>query len=128
MTKPILSTPTMKQDEGWYGDGDAGSICMPTLCRLFGIPWRSAPRAIRLHAYGRAGKARKRIRLRGRWHTSGWWEEVFATSWTSSATGSPRSNLSCDFEDWLAAKAPFADRLKKGETVTIYVSLEVIKT
>ena len=119
--KPILSTPVMKldrlRDTGEWCYGHLG-ICAPQLRRLGLLP-KPRPQAIRLHAFARAAKGRKPIRL-----ALPFWQDP---KWTSSATGRVRARLSPNCSHWLLTDPALSKRLFAGETVTLYVALEVVE-
>lgn len=126
MAKPILSTPVMKLDgQGDYYHRKAGTICPEELMRLFGRPWHGCPKAIRLRAYARPAKGRRLVVLRepslGRsGNVRGY------ARWASIRTRQP-SGFFCHNFLWWLRRAPFAARLSAGETIVLYVALEIVK-
>jgi len=127
--KPIISTPVMRSELDYYYDpeddfDEIGVLCAKSLMRLFGR--RRWPIALRLHAWASPGRGRKAIRLR-RVQRRGWSDHTMDVRWTSSATSRPRAWFELEFSEWIRANAPFADRLRAGETVTLYVELEIVE-
>lgn len=114
--KPIISTPVMVfRERGYYAQRRL-MLCAGTLMRLYRrrATW---PDAIRLHAFARAAKGRKRFRVDAADRS------VF---WTSRARGEPYGLTHWCFSQWLLYST-LGSRLRAGETVTIYVELEVVE-
>lgn len=117
MAKPILSTRVMKLKWGSYhAPKGREMLCADQLMRVFRR--RVWPTRIRLHAFARAAKGRKRIRL-----------DVSGSSvyWTTAAHGEPFGFVCWDFSRWLLRRAAFSLRLRAGEVVTLYVELQIVE-
>ena len=123
--KPIISTPVMNLDPAHrqdYFHGDRLMLCVHFAAPLFGFKAESPPKRIRLHVHEQPSADGVSVQFRYEqskpaWTEVQWWGTV-STFWGHVYQG---------LGAYLLKSKSLGNRLRAGETVTLYVELEVVE-